>query len=282
MIRPNLGAHVSTAGGLHKAIENATRIGAETIQFFGASPRAWSARVPTREDVALFKGAMAPSDVKSAYLHASYLVNLGTPDPELLTKSIANLSAHLVIAEQLGARGLIFHAGSAKGNSGQALQQTIKSLATILETIPGSSKLIIENAAGGGEKIGSKPEDIGEIISALRSPRVATCFDTAHAFEAGLVEHYDRAGIEKLIARLDEAIGLDRLVALHVNDSKTKFDSRHDAHENLGEGFIGLEAFRALAKTKELQKADWILEVPGFDDLGPDKKNVDILKSCFK
>ncbi len=195
MPKPLLGAHVSTAGGLYKAIENATNIGAETIQIFGASPRAWSTRVPMKDEVEKFKTAMKESSVKSAYLHASYLVNLGTPDGDMLVKSIANLTAHLMIAEQIGAKGLIFHAGSSKGNNEHSIAQTAKAIKEVLEAVPGEAQLIIENAAGGGEKIGSRPEEIGELIKLVGSPRVKSCFDTAHAFEAGRVEHYTKKEI---------------------------------------------------------------------------------------
>ncbi len=282
MNKPNLGAHVSTAGGLYKSIENATQIGAETIQIFGASPRAWNARVPMKDEVEKFKTVAKESAVKSVYLHASYLINLGTPEADLLTKSISNLTAHLMIAEQIGARGLIFHAGSSKGNNGGAINQAARAMTSVLETATGKAELVIENAAGGGEKIGSRPEEIGELIKLIGSHRVKSCFDTAHAFEAGLIEHYTKSEIEALLERLDKSIGLKNIVALHVNDSKTEFNSKHDRHENLGEGFIGLKGFEALAKFKELYDKAWLLEVPGFDNLGPDKKNMDILKSCFE
>jgi len=141
---------------------------------------------------------------------------------------------------------------------------------------------VIENSAGGGAKIGSSPEEIGDILARVKSPRLKVCWDTAHAFEAGRIERYDEANVGYLVDRLHKSVGIQNVVALHVNDSKTPFNSRHDRHENLGEGYIGIDGFRALAGEKRLHHAAWILEVPGFDGEGPDKRNIEILKNCFQ
>jgi len=282
MTMPPIGAHVSAAGRLSDAIQRATNIGAECIQLFGASPQQWAARMPREADTEDFKKRRAESGIGPAYLHAAYLVNLASPDPALRERSERSLADHLKIAGLLGADGLIFHIGSGKElPKEEALRHVVGAMQRVLERTPGESFLVIENSAGGGQKIGSSPEEIAHIMRHVGSPRVKTCFDTAHAFEAGLIERYDREGVARLIGRLDETVGLRALVALHVNDSKTAFNSHHDRHENIGEGQIGLDGFRELAKRAELHDKAWILEVPGFENAGPDRRNIELLKSCF-
>ncbi len=282
-MNPYIGGHVSVAGGLWNAFENAANIGAECIQIFGANPRGYAAPMPNEVTLAKYKEARnAHPEVKKVYLHAGYLVNLASPNPEAVEKSIANLSAHLRIAELLEADGLIFHIGSGKESSKEiALAQVVVAMKQVLEKAPGKANLLIENAAGGGAKIGARPEEIGQIMKGVDSNRVKVCIDTAHSFEAGLVEGYTKPNLKSFLKLWNDSVGLENVHALHVNDSKTEFNSHHDRHENIGEGFIGLEGFKNLATAPELCDKAWILEVPGFDDNGPDKKNVDILKRLF-
>lgn len=279
---PAIGAHVSAAGQLSLAIERARNIGAECIQIFGASPQQWTARMPHEADVERFRECRRESGIGPVYTHAAYLVNLASPDPTLRVRSERSLADHLKIAEMLGAEGLIFHIGSGKElPKEEAVRHVVGAMQRVLEKTPGETSLVIENSAGGGQKIGSSLEEIAHIIQHVGSPRVKICFDTAHAFEAGLIERYDREGVARLIGLLDETVGLRALVALHVNDSKTAFNSHHDRHENIGEGQIGLDGFRELAKRAELYDKAWILEVPGFEGEGPDRRNIELLKSCF-
>lgn len=281
---PNIGGHVSAAGGLWKAFENADTIGAETIQIFGASPQSYAFKLPDKETVTKFKTAWEKSMVKSVFLHGTYLVNLASPDPLARKRSAANLKGHLIIARALKANGLIFHVGSGKNSMSkeEALKLAAHEMKEVLKAVPGDTMLIIENAAGGGDKVGATPENVGALMRLIKSPRVKVCIDTAHAFEAGLIEKYEPREIKAFLDEWDKEVGLKNVVALHVNDSKTAFNSRHDRHENIGEGFIGLNSFKNLAKEKRLWDKAWILEVPGFEDMGPDKRNVEILKGCFK
>ncbi|MBI2035108.1 MAG: deoxyribonuclease IV [Candidatus Liptonbacteria bacterium] len=284
MSMPLIGAHVSTAGGLYNAIINAERIGAEAIQIFGSSPRQWHAKLPDEDMVKKFRVSRDKSNVKKVYLHGTYLVNLGTANAEMLLKSENNLQISLKISDALHADGVIFHVGSGKNDhpKEEAMKIAISAIKRILTKTPGTSRLIIENAAGGGEKLGYDAKEIGAMLRAIHSDRVKVCYDTAHAFEAGAIERYDDRTIRTFFDEWDKEVGLENIVALHVNDSKSAFNSRHDRHENIGEGHIGLEGFKNLAREKRLHHAAWILEVPGFDDMGPDKKNVDLLKSCFE
>lgn len=282
---PLIGGHVSAAGGFQNAIENAQRIGARAIQFFGASPRQWFAKIPTKEIVELYKEVLEKSEVKAVYLHAAYLVNLAAASEESYEKSIKSLTEHLQIAQMLGAQGLIFHMGSISSGLTReaAIQQTAKGMKQVLKNVPGDVFLVMENSAGGGGKLGNTAAELGAIKRLAANPRVKVCFDTAHAFESGaLGPEVTPANVKQVFDEWDKQVDLKDIVVLHVNDSKTKYNSNHDRHENLGHGEIGLDGFRALAAEKRLHHAAWILEVPGFDNEGPDSENVKILTKCFE
>lgn len=280
--KPHIGGHVSAAGGVSNAIENGTQIGAECIQIFGSSPRQWFVRIPPQEEIERFKERHSKSSINEVFLHAPYLVNLASPLIASRKRSIGVMIGHMKIAEAIGATGLIFHVGSGgELPKEQALKETIRSMKEILKGAAGKTFLIIENSAGGGKKLASLPEDIGSIMEGIKSPRVKVCYDTAHAFEAGIIKEYSSRAIKKHFDLWDKTVGLSQIVAIHTNDSKTKFDSHHDRHENIGQGYIGLNGFKALAGEKRLWNKPWLLEVPGFKNEGPDKKNVDILRSCF-
>lgn len=280
---PLIGAHVSAAGGLWRAFENAELIGAEAIQIFGASPRQWVAGLPSKEEAEKFKTRWKQSPVKAVFLHAPYLNNLASQDDGLIAKSIKNMTTHLQIAEMIGANGLIFHVGSGKEAPQEvAIKKAVAAMKQILKNSPGQTQLIIENAAGGGAKLGDNAQEVGMLMRLVGSERVKACFDTAHAFESGIIDEYTPAKIKKLFDEWEKEVGLKNIVAFHANDSKTIFDSHHDRHENIGDGYIGKEAFTNLAREKRLHHAPWLLEVPGFSGEGPDKENVEILKECRK
>lgn len=277
-----LGAHVSTAGGLWTAFENAARLGATTIQIFGASPRQWKTAPLSDDEVNKFKRAWEQSAVVSVYLHASYLANPATPDPVMWKKTVANLTAHCAIGEQLGADGLIFHVGSAgKSTAKEGIENVARALEEILAAVPGSMRILIENGSSGGNKVGATAEEVGTIVRRLKSPRVGVCFDTAHAFEAGIITLYDEQSVRSLLVEWDTHVGLSNIHVIHCNDSKSPAGSHYDRHENLGAGYIGLDGLRVFAQRSELQNKAWILEVPGFDGNGPDVRNMDILRSFF-
>ena len=279
--KPKIGGHVSTAGGLFNTFLNAEKIGAETVQIFGAFPRQWLVRMPSDKDVAEYYRLRKESKVESVYLHGAYLPNLASPDQSIFAKSVENLRAHFEIAAKLDAQGLIFHVGSGKETSKDgAMRQAIKAMQEILKSVLGPTKLIMENSAS-GKKIGAWPEEMRMMMEGINSPRIKICLDTAHAFEAGLIESYTPENIKKFFDVWDKAVGIENIVAFHVNDSKTVFNSHHDRHENIGQGYIGLEGFKNFAKEKRTWDKDWLLEVPGLDNLGPDKENIEILKSLF-
>jgi len=278
-----IGAHKSTAGGLWTAIERVQDIGGNCLQIFGASPRQWYVKMPSREDTEKFKQAAKESGIGPIYLHAAYLPNLASPDAEVRKKSAKNLSEHLQIADLIGANGLIFHIGSGKELSkDKAMANVVAQCRIVLKNVPGKTELVMENSAGGGQKLGVTPAEIGQMLKKINSQRMKVCWDTAHAFEAGAIEEYTSANIKKLVDDFDQTFGLDNLVVIHANDSKTPYNSHHDRHENIGAGYIGLDGFKNLAKERRLRDKAWILETPGFDQQGPDVRNVKLLKSCFK
>lgn len=280
--RPKIGAHVSAAGGLWQAVERARTIGAECLQIFGASPRGWAAKLPTKAEAERFKLALKEADLGPVYLHAAYLVNLASPEAGNRAKSVKSLIAHLRIAEMLGAVGLIFHLGSGKGMPRtESISFTLEGMRAVLKSVSGKSLLIMENSAGGGDKLGTRPEEIGELAGRIKSRRVAVCIDTAHAFEAGVVERYTPETVKAFVALLNRTIGLEHVLAIHANDSKTLAGSHRDQHENIGDGQIGRAGFRALAADRRLHHCDWILEVPGIQQEGPDAENIRRLRACF-
>lgn len=281
-MHPIIGAHVSAQGGLYKAFENAKNIGADAIQIFGSSPQQWSVRLPKEEDIKKFKQAHKESGNVPVFLHASYLANLASANEITRANALQSLTGHLKIADLIGAQGLIFHIGSGKDQTKEdAMNLVVEGCQKILKNVPGKTQLILENSSAGGAKLGSTPKEIGTILKRIKSPRAKVCFDTAHAFEAGIIKYESTEEIKKVFDEWDREVGLENIVALHANDSKTAFGSHNDRHDNIGSGHISLKGFQNLAKEKRLHDKVWLLEVPGFDDLGPDAKNVKILKSCF-
>ena len=278
---PNIGGHVSAAGGAWSAIERGEAIGATCIQIFGASPRAWKVKMPDEEAIAKFKKLRKESQIKEVFLHASYLVNLGSSDNKIFHGGVGNLTKHFQICTDLGADGIMFHIGSYKGTTQEeGIENVIKGTKKVLEAVAGESKLLLENSAGGGSKIGASIEEIGEVFHAVDDPRLGVCIDTQHAFAAGEIE-YTKAGIDDFARRCDEAFGLENIMLLHVNDSKSEHGSNVDRHENIGEGHIGLEGFKHLAAHPFFGSIPWCLEVPGFEGDGPDAKNIGIVKELF-
>lgn len=256
-------------------------MGAECIQIFGASPRSYFATLPPTEVVADFKNRLEKSSIQAVYLHGAYLVNLGSSDTATLNRSIGNLKAHYQIANLLGAGGLIFHVGSPNaGDRQEALERAAGAMKEVLGQVKGDSFLVMENS-GSLKKIGGSIADLEYLFKKVNDSRVKICIDTAHAFESGMIESYTPVNIKKFFDAWDSAVGIKNVVALHANDSKTEYNSQHDQHENIGQGYIGLDGFKNLGKEKRLAHMSLFLEVPGYDGEGPDKKNLDVLKKCF-
>lgn len=270
----HVGAHLSSAGGYRAMFERAREMGCSSIQMFSTSPRIWKPAELKEKDIHTFRSLAEEFKIAPIYFHASYLINLASEEATG-ERSKAALIHELHTAAQLGVRGSIVHTGSFKGGR-EDYYSVVGRIQEILDSTPEETMLILENS--GNRKIGVKLEQLGEIIKEVGSPRVRVCLDTCHLHAAG----YDITTKEKLEGFLKEfnaVVGAERLEVWHVNDSRDAFGSFRDRHDNLGEGFVGKEVFRLLVNHKTMQDIPFILETPGFDGNGPDKKNVDILKS---
>lgn len=274
-----IGAHVSTSGGIHTAVARAVDIGANCVQVFAGAPQRWLEARFADDDIESFRQLSAQADVRPAFIHSSYLINLASSDEELRRKSIGSLISALKWADILGASGVITHLGSSKnGDPAEAMNFVGESLDLVLSGSPPSANLLLETCAGQGNTIGRRFEQIGELVRRLDSaPRLHVCLDTAHIFAAG----YDiatPAGLEATLREFDDHVGLERLTAIHVNDSKSALGSNVDRHENIGLGQIGEDALALVLRHPRLRGTPFLLEVPGFDGKGPDKLNIQTLR----
>ena len=277
-----IGAHVSTAGGIDNAIENARKIGAECIQVFGAPPQSWRYKPQPQEKIDAFKEGARAANISSVFFHGVYLINLGTEVEENLGKGIDSLIAHMKMASDVDAAGVIFHLGSHKGRGFDAvLPQVVSSMSHVLDNTPENTWLIIENAAGMGNHIGASFSEIGAVMRELSHQRVKVCLDTAHTFAAGY-NIAETAGMEEAMSEFDREVGFKNLVAVHANDSKIPLGGGVDRHENIGEGHIGMDGFHVIMSHPAFRDVPFLLEVPGFEKKGPDRKNIDILHSIYE
>ncbi|MSQ14386.1 MAG: deoxyribonuclease IV [Dehalococcoidia bacterium] len=272
-----IGAHVSAAGGISKAIDRAADLGAETIQIFASAPQAWAAKPHAEKETESFKAKAAERGVFPTFIHGVYLTNLATENPENLVKGVSSLIFSLRTAGQIGAAGVIFHVGSHKGvGLDVVLAQIVDSFHKVLDGAPGDTWLTIENNAGSGQNIGAQFSQVGRIIKEVGDKRVMVCLDTAHCLASG----YDvtsEDGLKGAMEEFDSEIGLDRLVAVHANDSKVPLNSLVDRHENIGHGHIGIDGFRNIMSHPAFREVPFLLEVPGFDGKGPDRPNLEAL-----
>ena len=228
--------------------------------------------------VLAFREKSEAAAISPTFLHGIYLVNLGGT-ADLVDKSVDSLSDHMNVAGQIGAAGVIFHCGSHKGAGFDTVfRQTVAGFHEVLSGSPADVWLIIENSAGMGDHIGASFSEIGRLIDAVDSPQVMVCLDTEHCFAAGY-DLTDPDGINAAMDEFDAEVGLSRLVAVHANDSKVERGSGVDRHENIGEGHMGLKGFEVIMGHPAFRNVPFILEVPGFDKKGPDKENLDRLKT---
>ncbi|HTU13775.1 MAG TPA: deoxyribonuclease IV [Solirubrobacterales bacterium] len=269
-----IGAHVSTAGGLAKAVHRGAEIGCSSIQIFNQSPRAWKPTAYGEEDFAEFRDAMDDSGVESVIIHAVYLINTAAPDKELRDKSRASLIHALRIGDGIGAAGVVLHPGSRK--DADIVEAMIRSGQMIEEAIGESEEcpVLIEQMAGHKGILAHSFEEIEAITEAAGGgDRIGVCFDSCHLFAAG----YDIRTIEGIDGVLDDAdsrFGLERLKALHLNDSVFPFDSRRDRHADLGEGEIGKESLALFLSEPRFEGLTATMETPRPDKKGVTAKDV--------
>lgn len=279
-----VGGHVSSSGGIYKALERGKEIQAEAIQIFCSAPQMWRATKHTDEAVEQFVTDFAASSIKSVWIHNIYLANLATDKPEMLEKSIASVVNALTIASKISATGVVLHTGSHKGLGIDAVSdQVIQALIKILDETPTNTKLALENMAGQGGVIGATFEELGMLLDGVDSDRLGVCFDTCHAFAAGY-DISNSEGVDSTMNEFDAAIGFEKLLVVHANDSLMELGGNRDRHENIGQGFIGDDGFKAILGHSAFAEVPFLLEVPGYptDDSekgnGPDLQNVNHLK----
>jgi deoxyribonuclease-4 len=263
---PRLGAHLSIAGGLPRAIDRARATRCEALQIFTKSVGQWRARPIPEDEATLFRTRAHESGLPIV-AHNSYLINIAAADRTLRQKSIAALLEELDRAEMLGLDGLVMHPGSYTSSSeAQGLQRIAAGLAGILRRRPRARvRILLEHTAGQGTNLGHRFEHLAAIIDALDgSPRIGVCLDTCHLLASG----YDLCsaeGYEATFAAFDRLVGLDRLALFHVNDSKKPCGSRVDRHEHIGRGCLGLEPFRRLVTDPRFASLPMLLETPKLD-----------------
>jgi deoxyribonuclease IV len=284
-----LGAHLSIAGGLPRAVDRAAAAGCEALQIFTKSVGQWRARPLPPDEVALFRARVRQQGLHPVVAHNSYLINLAAANPTLREQSVAALAVELDRAEALGLDGLVMHPGSyTTGTEEQGLELIADGLARLLAQRPrGRTRVLLEHTAGQGTNLGHRFEHLAHIIDRLRGTRrVGVCLDTCHLLTAG----YDicsARGYEDTFREFDRIVGLDRLRVFHLNDSKKPCGSRVDRHEHIGKGCLGLEPFRRLLNDRRFRQLPMLLETPKLDtpesrrrcDVDPwDARNLRILR----
>jgi deoxyribonuclease-4 len=278
-----LGAHMSIGGGVHRAIERGRSIDCTAMQIFVKNNMQWFARPLLREEIRAFLDHAQRKELHAAFAHANYLINLAATNPQFHANSLRSLSEELLRADQLELPFLVMHPGAHLGAGEQAgLEKIIASLDAIWAVIPKvKTKIALETTAGQGSCLGEKFEHLAAIIENVREPdRLRVCLDTAHVFAAG----YDigsEAGVKKTFREFDRVVGLDRLVALHLNDSKAALSSRVDRHEHIGKGKIGLDAFRFIMRDRRFRKIPKVLETPKGKELAEDVANLKTLRGLL-
>jgi deoxyribonuclease-4 len=276
---PKIGFHAPIKGGVHNALIVAKDTGCDTVQFFSRNPRGWLAKPLTLEDVLLFRKTRRLTKISPVLIHCNYLVNLAAADEAMLEKSRLSFREEVERAILLGVDYLVVHPGSARGScEADGIAKCAQSLKIACKRLKlGSLRILLENTAGQGDCIGHRFEHLGEIMNACSKLPLGVCFDTAHAFTAGY-DIREEDGLEALIDKLQRTVGTRNVRAIHFNDSRAVYNSRVDRHWHIGEGHIGSDALRRVARHPKLKHAAFILETP-YDDPRADLQNLEMLRS---
>jgi deoxyribonuclease-4 len=269
-----LGAHVSTAGGIHTAIDRIESFGGDAVQIFTQSPRTWRQTNHDPANFERFKERRAEAGIEAVLCHALYLVNLASPKDDLYEKSVETLEATVDIACAIEADGVVFHVGSHLGAGFDVgVERAVPALRRALERCSETTWLLIENSAGAGGTIGRSVEELGVLVDRLGAhPRLGVCLDSCHLWVSG-IDVTDPDVLDATLDELDERIGLDRLRALHVNDALDGLGSNRDRHENVPDGVLGRKLAVFLGDAR-LQGLPAVLETPGSDGHGPNADDV--------
>jgi deoxyribonuclease-4 len=269
-----IGAHVSPAGGLAKAVERGVERGCRAIQIFNQSPRMWRPTAYGEDDFAAFRAAMIDSPIDAVMIHAVYLLNCASTDEDIRAKSVASLTHSLRVGDAIGARCVVLHPGSAlRGDVGEAIERAGWAIREALD-MTDHCPLHLENTAGTGGTLGRSFEELGALIEAGGGGRrLGLCLDSCHLLASG----YDirtAAGLEETLERCDAIVGLDRLGSLHLNDSQTPLHSNRDRHANIGDGELGEEGCMAFLSEPRFEGLPVVLETPGPDRRGTSAEEV--------
>jgi deoxyribonuclease IV len=269
-----IGAHVSSSGGIDNAIDRAVAIDAESVQVFTQSPRTWR---PTNHDPASFERFRTKREeagIGGVLCHALYLCNLAAPDDAVYEKSVAAMRNTMEVACGIGADAVVFHVGSHLGSGFESgLERVLPAMEQVLELCSDETWLVMENSAGAGGTIGRSIEELATIHERLgRHPRLGVCLDSCHLWVSG-VDVTDPAALDACLDELDQAVGLGRLRALHVNDAAAPFASNRDRHANILEGELG-EKLGVFLSNPRLQTLPAVLETAGPENRGPDANEI--------
>lgn len=279
-----LGAHMSISGSFTRAVEMGLKVGCDTIQLFTKSNNQWAAPPIASAQAAEFRWAAADSGITPCFAHTAYLINLGSPDPALAKRSEEALRIELERAEQLGLAFVVLHPGSHKETGEDECLKRIAEAATrVLNATAGAEvQLLYETAAGQGSCVGHRFEHLATLLKMTGHPdRVGICFDTCHVFAAGYDLRTETA-YQQVVAEFDRVVGLRHIRAIHLNDSKKPLGSRVDRHEHIGQGEIGLAAFRCLLNDPQLRHLPMVLETPKGDDCTEDRMNLATLRRLVR
>jgi deoxyribonuclease IV len=269
-----VGAHVSVAGGIHTAIDRAEAIGAESVQVFTQSPRTWRPTNHDPENFERFKERRDEAGIEGVLCHALYLLNLASPKQDFYEKSVAALANTVDVGCAIEADGVVFHIGSHLGAGlDEGLDRVVAALRVVLERCSEQTWLLMENSAGTGGTIGRSVDELALLYDRLDGhPRLGVCLDSCHLYASG-VDVTDAKALDETLDELDSKIGLDRLRALHVNDSAAPLGSNRDRHANILEGLLGKKLGVFLGNPR-LQGLPAVLEVNGKDGHGPDADEI--------
>jgi deoxyribonuclease-4 len=278
------GAHCSTAGGVHTALQRAKKIGADSCQIFVKNNMQWLGRPQTPQELALYANELAANSLKCVFGHTGYLINLGAQPSENRDRSIASLIQEIQLATALGLPFLVMHPGAHLGTGEEAAtRQIIAGLNEVFAATRRSRvRIALENTAGQGSCLGHKIEHLAAVFDGVKKPeRLGICLDTAHFFAAG----YDirtKKGWETAIGAVESLVGCEQVLAFHLNDSKTDLNSRVDRHAHIGQGKIGKEGFTHIVNDQRFAKHPGCLETPKSDDLHEDVENLKRLRELVK
>ncbi|MCB1126515.1 MAG: deoxyribonuclease IV [Verrucomicrobiae bacterium] len=278
-----LGAHMPTKGGVWRALERGAELGCEVVQLFVKNNMQWFGRPYQPMDLASYANALAGASFSAVFAHAGYLINLAAPPSANRDKSLKSLTQELHLAATLGLPFVVLHPGAHLGSGDEnGIRQVIAGLDEVLAATRNLPvRIALENTAGQGTCLGHRIAHLAAILDGVRSAhRLGVCLDTAHFFEAG----YDLrapAGWDAAIDEVDRRIGVNQVLAIHLNDSKTELGSRVDRHAGIGQGHLGTEAFRAIVNDARFADTPGCLETPKSEDLHEDVENLALLRSLM-